>query len=290
MASENKYNDDIDPKIVIEHLNDWFMKKLEINSNFHPRNLEQRLNMVIASNNFDNATKLIIHNNIMKTVSHHILIADFCPKQAPVFPLKNLINLAKNTWNSSLKVKTGNKLVQKMACVHLMLCIGSSSRWADINKVRWEDLIVYENFVSIRLRISKSNRNGSKRQYINIAKNINDKNSCPVRFLFKYKKLIGNPSFGFCFHSSDPEMPFNPDAIFNQIIRQAKFEKWKILPSKHSARVSAISAVAKLGASKDKILRFGNWVSNSNMPNTYISNNIASDQNEAHFKILEALD
>ena len=115
-----------------------------------------------------------------------------------------------------------------MASIHLFIFVCSSFRWADVNKLRWEDMIEFDSFVQIRSRISKSYRNGSKRQYINIAKNFENPKYCPVRYLKKYKNFIGNPSFGFIFHSKNINQPQCADSIFYQLNRQVELENGKL--------------------------------------------------------------
>ena len=107
-----------------------------------------------------------------------------------------------------------------------------------------------------------------------VAKNNNDRASCPIWALLKFWKFMGRPAAGPIFRANNEKADLeSTHKAVQKMAAQCKAQK---LPGKHSGRVSCVNSLVALGASPDDIKRHLNWSPNSDMISHYVNSHLVT--------------
>ena len=199
---------------------------------------------------------------------------DFTPKQAPIVTSSEAFLIANQLWNDNSRTRgTRSTSIpnRKKAATVTVLATLSGSRWIDLHRIHWEDIVIEKSnlskFMFIKLRQSKNNLCNEVPQRLVWASTVDtvlDRD--PIMWLQRYWKYCGCPKKGFVFGPPDsnvPDQTWGTPTIL-QVRRSARllgFPEEK-LPTRHSFRVTTAITLYNLGVESSRINRFLNWKTN----------------------------
>ena len=200
-------------------------------------------------------------------------------KQAPAIPWSIIKRIYNQLWND-ISVDRGSNInsvrLRKAAATALALSNLGGSRWVDLHRIRWEDLIFEKTgstkFVQAPLRMSKNNICNDFPQSLTWA-SASDKSpdDCPWEIFKKWWLWCGKPKKGFVFANRRGHQLSGNVTIYHV---QARAKKMKLpnhhIPRKHTGRVTTVLTLEQLNISKRRIMRNMNWRSDQ-MVNYYMN-------------------
>ena len=199
---------------------------------------------------------------------------DFSPKQAPIVSSNDAFKIAMQLWQDESRTRgTRSSSIKnrKKAAVATVLATLSGSRWMDLHRLHWEDVVIQRSnvakFLFIKLRQSKNNLCNEVPQRLFWASTLHtDPARDPLKWLERYWQYCGRPKKGFIFgpeNNSVPDKTWGSSTIA-QVRRSARllgFPEDKI-PTRHSFRVTMAITLYNLGVESSRINRFLNWKTN----------------------------
>ena len=199
---------------------------------------------------------------------------DFSPKQAPIVSTDDAFRIAHQLWNDESRTRgTRDSSIpnRKKAATCTVLATLSGSRWMDLHRIHWQDIVIEKNglatFLFVTLRQSKNNLCNEVPQRLFWASTVyTEPSRDPVKWLHRYWKYCGCPKKGFIFgpnNNTVPDHTWGTPTIL-QVRRSARllgFPEEKI-PTRHSFRVTMAITLYNLGVESSRINRFLNWKTN----------------------------
>ena len=199
---------------------------------------------------------------------------DFSPKQAPIISTDDAFKIAEQLWHDETRTRgtrPSSITNRKKAATVTVLATLSGSRWIDLHRIHWQDIVIQRNgvakFLFVKLRQSKNNLCNEVPQRLFWASTLHtDPSRDPLKWLERYWRHCGCPKTGFIFgpeNNSIPDHTWGSPTIA-QVRRSARllgFPEDKI-PTRHSFRVTMAVTLYNLGVESSRINRFLNWKTN----------------------------
>ena len=242
------------------------------------------------------------------------------PLKRPESLRQAMINLYYQTRNpkkpNAKPYSTTRLLRNKIAALHALATFYSSRRWIDCTRLRWDNMeVIYiAGKFSLKFFIACSKANqGNRNEGITLMQD--ESVLCPVRLFVEFWILCGRPKFGFvfpCLHISAkfPETEFcdqwlsrrcsghklgakkftcngeiNGDVSFGVFAREAKKLGFQQLPTKNTFRRMGCIMAHKLNLTRQQITTTLGWKHDSDMPNHYLQDEMATSTDGLAFKL-----
>lgn len=233
----------------------------------------------MLTSEFDETIEIRILQRIKKVI---IMINETClmqKKQAPILDWNTAKLIAHRLWNDTTisqgaSIKAIRK--RKAAATALLLTNACGSRWQDLHRVRWEDLIFTcqnnKKIVQASLRLTKNNLCNDFPQSLTwTARDDGHLEDCPWEIFKRWWTWCKKPSRGLIFRERDGK-PISGGTTIYYVRKQAEelgLPNHK-LPGKHSGRVTQVLTLEQMNVSKRRIMRSMNWRSDK-MINYYMN-------------------
>ena len=244
---------------------------------FKPNNMlkRARLFITILKLNLGQKTELLaIIRNIVKNEN---LLQAKPTKHAPIINLEEMMNLANELWSAKTPNYSGSLKKRRMTALQIAICCFSGARWIDSCRVAWHKMefkkFDHGTFVKFHLPFSKADPGNFDSKVLTIASVPESPKNCPVLLLKKYWLFMGKPSHGFVFSCQDTHIMGH--ITLYQMQTFAKKLGWKVIPTRHTMRVSFCVFLALNGVDRDKILQALNWKFDSHMIQRYVAHHTA---------------
>ena len=196
---------------------------------------------------------------------------NFKPKQAPIVSTEDAFRIANYLWKDESRTRgtrSSSIINRKKAATVTVLASLSGSRWIDLHRLHWEDIVIEKQplatFMYVTLRMSKNNLCNEVPQRLfwsSASTTVVDR--CPIFWLQRYWSLRGKPKKGFIFgpeNCDTPDVSWGAHTIW-QVQRAAKLLNFPVekIPTRHSFRVTMAVTLYNLGVDSKRINRFLNW-------------------------------
>ena len=215
------------------------------------------------------------------------LHAKFCLKKKQANPLSwpDARKLALKLWTATLsttQTRANSVLLRKAAALALMLGTATGARWADLHRLKWEDIskvntkypttsnysyiqITLEGrkYIQVHIRHSKNNPISEIPQCFTIRQRpMEDRLKCPVYWLQQYFKFKNRPTSGYIF-SYPNGSPIDGANTIKLVRTQCISDNWPThkIPTRHSLRIMMVLTLSGLGIPENQINRFMMWKS-----------------------------
>ena len=235
--------------------------------------------MKLIAKHWDEPMTIRLQQRIQKTI---IMINKSChmkKKQAPAIPWSIIKKIYLQLWDD-ISVDRGSNIqairLRKAAATALALSNLGGSRWIDLHRIHWEDLMFSKSgnikFVQAPLRMSKNNICNDFPQSLTWASSTEkDPTDCPWEIFRKWWVWNGKPKKGFVFADGKKKQISGDVTIYHA---QARAKKMGLpnhhIPRKHTGRVTTVLTLEQLNVSKRRIMRNMNWRSDQ-MVNYYMN-------------------
>ena len=286
------------------------------------------VNIVIKILKISDPLKSKIKNSLYDTIQSYRTKngsrVNHAPLKRPEPLRQTMINLYYRTKNPNKPLakafNTQRILRNKIAALHALATFYSSRRWIDCTRLRWDNMQVLRIAGKFSLKFfiacSKANQ-GNRNEGITLIQD--DSILCPVRLFVEFWILCGRPKFGFvfpCLHRSAkfPEMEFcdqwlsrrckghklgakiftcngeiNGDVSFGVFAREARKLGFKELPTKNTFRRMGCIMAHKLNLTRQQITTTLGWKHDSDMPNHYLQDEMATSKDGLAFKLADKI-
>ena len=284
------------------------------------------VNEVLTTVKASPTMKKSVHNNLFDTIMSYRVKSDASVAHAPAIdPVKLRLAIFKLYYDRSTKRGKQISLIKlrhrKFAALQALFCSVTARRWMDISRIRWES-IKFKKYparmkVKFSLPASKANFKGKRNEFITLVQDFSD--LCPIKLLFELWIQVGRPKFGFVFpcihknvvyttdcveqwesfrckgHRSGAKIrpclgQINGDTTWNIYKKAAKDVGCKVIPKRHTFRRLACIIAHKFNMSRDQITTTFGWKFDSIMPNHYLQDEWAVDDNGFATKLAKSIE
>ena len=211
-------------------------------------------------------------------------------------------------------------LRNKITALQALVTFWSSRRWIDSTRIRWDNMEVLNIAGTISLKFfiacSKANH-GNRNEGITLMQDGSD--LCPVRLFVEFWILSGRPKYGFVFPCIHPKAKFPPSelcdqwlsrrcpghklgskkftcngeidgvASFGVFARTARRLGFRELPTKNTFRRMGCIMAHKLNLTRHQITTTLGWKHDSDMPNHYLQDEMATDKSGLAYKLSQKI-
>ena len=296
-------------KLIYEYRN--FKAQNILSSNY----LQNLVLQVIKVTNASMTLKKQVLNNMFDTFMSYRIKSNATVAHAPTVDPVKLRSAIRHLYYDK-KSKQGNHFNterifrNKISAMHALFCSVTGRRWIDITRIRWDAFRVQNRLDRIKIKFalagSKANPKGKRNEGVTLVQDFSD--LCPVKLLIEYWIITGRPKFGFVFpcvhkkvtftldcvdtwesyrcngHKAGSKMrpclgQLNGDVSWN-VFRSAAIEAGcKVIPKRHTFRRLGCIIAHKFGMTRDQITTTFGWRFDSVMPNHYLQDELALDNN-----------
>ena len=240
-------------------------------------------------------------------------------------PLRQaMLNLYYRTKNSdkrfAKRFSTKRLLRNKIAALQALATFWSARRWIDCSRLRWDNMVVIKVAGKISLKFfiacSKANQ-GNRNEGITMMQD--GSNLCPVRLFIEFWILSGRPKYGFvfpCMHKKAKYPSFelcdqwlskrcpghklgkkkytcngeiNGESSFGVFAREAEKLGFTELPTKNTFRRVGCIMAHQLNLTRQQITTTLGWKHDSDMPNHYLQDELATAKSGLAYKLAEKI-
>ena len=286
------------------------------------------VNIVIKFLKIRDPLKSKIKNSLYDTIQSYRTKNGSRVNHAPIKrpePLRQaMLNLYYNTKNESKryakKFSPGRILRNKIAALQALATFCSSRRWIDCTRLRWDNMAVIKIAGKISLKFfiacSKANQ-GNRNEGITLMQD--GSKLCPVKLFGEFWILSGRPKYGFAFPCLHKKAVFpqhelcdqwlsrrcsghklgnkkytcngeiNGDVSFGVFARETHRLGFKKLPTKNTFRRLGCIMAHNLNLTRQQITTTLGWKHDSDMPNHYLQDEMATARNGLAFKLSEQI-
>ena len=286
------------------------------------------VNIVIKILNILDPLKSKIKHSLYDTVQSYRTKNGSRVNHAPLKrpePLRQaMFNLYYNTIDSSkryAKKFTPRRLLRnKIAALQALATFWSARRWIDCTRLRWDNMAVLKiaGKVSLKFFIACSKANqGNRNEGITLMQD--GSRLCPVRLFVEFWILCGRPKYGFVFPCLHKKAKFpkselcdqwlsrrcsghklgkkkytcngeiNGESSFGVYAREANRLGFKQLPTRNTFRRVGCIMAHKLNLTRQQITTTLGWKHDSDMPNHYLQDEMATSKEGLAFKLSEQI-
>ena len=211
-------------------------------------------------------------------------------------------------------------LRNKISALHALFCSVTGRRWVDITRLRWETMRIKNAPDRMKIKFhlpgSKANPKGKRNEGVSLVQDFSD--LCPIALLIEYWILMGRPKFGFIFpclhknvtfvtdcvdtwesyrckgHRSGSKMrpclgQLNGETSWGTFRNAAKQAGCKVIPNRNSFRRLGCIIAHKFGLNRDQITNTFGWRFDSVMPNHYLQDQLALDDDGFATKLAKSI-
>ena len=208
--------------------------------------------------------------------------------QAPILTFSDGLRLASNMWDIGSE---RSKFTSKLSALVLKLTLYTGGRTGDFLKLRWRDIKISKAFNGDKALslfcITKTNAERKLPGRKDIFCPLKDPNN-PLLWLLQLAKLRKPSKEDFVFRLKNNKL-LTTDLFVYHMSRAAERINLKFYPKGHSARNGVIATLSLSGVSKNFLRIACEWKPSSDMPQTYIRNNLGLSEMGAAFKIRELI-
>ena len=298
-----------------------YKKQTILSSNF----LQKIINEVLKVMKPNAKLKNLINNNLFDIYMSYRLKSNATVAHAPTVDPVKLRQAIRNLFynqksEKGIRFSHARLFRNKISALHALLCSVTGRRWVDISRIRWESLAMINSRNRVKFKFalpgSKANAKGKRNEGVSLVQDFSD--LCPIRLMVIYWIITGRPKFGFVFPCVHKKAVFtkdfvdtwesfrckghragakirpclgqvNGDVTWITYKTAAKAVGCKVMPKRHTFRRLGCIIAHKFGLTRDQITTTFGWRFDSVMPNHYLQDELALDQNAFATKLAESI-